>query len=155
MDKRSLKLLSCFIVNEAKVPTKKKLQLLESIKVASEKELLNFLKVNEALLQEIRPKFKTAMSLSTGGSLGWAIYRKIRAKHDICTKKCGTYELNTVRRQVCMLRCNINETQMMINALKGRHGEESRMHKLQARVEKMKNDLREYEARAKARGTEY
>ena len=157
MDKKSLKLLSCFIVNEAKISDAKKLQLIESIKDANEKELVDFLKLNEELLHEIRPKTKTYFSLAGGPTSGpvGLLYRKIRSMFDVCTKKCGTYEINSVRRQVCMVRCNISETNALLNSLKGRAGEEVRVHKLQAKLEKLKNNLREYEARAKAGGTEY
>jgi hypothetical protein len=158
MDKRSLKLLSCLIVNEAKITDERKIKLVESIKNADEKELINFLKLNEELLHEIRPKTKTLMS--TSAAIGyqapiWALYRKIRSKTDACTKKCGTYELNTVRRQVCMLRCKISETELMIGALKNNPKEAARVRSLKNKVEKLKTNLHEYEARAKARDTEY
>lgn len=155
MDKRSLKLLSYLIVNEAKITSERKTELIEAIKTADEKELVSFIKLNEELLHEIRPKTKTYFSMSATGTPGWLLYRKIREKHDVCTKKCGTYEINSVRRQVCMLRCNIGETEMMIRALKNNPKEADRVRNLENKVGKLKRDLQEYEARAKARGTEY
>ena len=50
--------------------------------------------------------------------LPWAIYRTIRAKYDSCTKKCGTYELNTTRRQYCMSLCKENKAQMEYQKIK-------------------------------------
>lgn len=158
MDKRSLKLLSYLIVNEAKVTSERKTELIEAIKTADEKELVNFIKLNEELLHEIRPKTKTFFS--NAGAMGytfpiWAIYRKMKAKKDACTKKCGTYELNTIRRQVCMIRCNISSTQSMIGVLKKTKGNEEKIAKLQTKLVALQGKLRDYMAHGKKRGAEY
>ena len=158
MDKRSLKLLSCLIVNEAKITNERKIQLVESIKNANEKELIKFLKLNEELLHEIHPKTKTFMSL-TGGPTSPSpvglLYRKIRSMFDVCTKKCGTYEINSIRRQVCMVRCNIASTQAQINALKKTPGGEGKVAKLQSKLTSLQGKLQEYMAHGQKRGTEY
>lgn len=157
MDKRSLKLLSCLIVNEAKITDERKTQLVESIKNADEKELVNFLKLNEELLHEIRPKTKTLMSLAGGPISGptGLLYRKIRSMFDVCTKKCGTYEINSIRRQVCMVRCNIASTQAQLNSLKKVPGSEGKISKLQSKLAALQGKLQQYSAHGQKRGTEY
>lgn len=42
----------------------------------------------------------------------WMLYRKIRSIYDDCTKKCGKYELNTSRRQHCMVKCKAGRTKI-------------------------------------------
>ena len=65
---------------------------------------------------------KTTMSRIGTGSVGGApamavagilfgSYRKIRSAFDGCTKKCGTFELNTARRQHCMIKCKVAKLQ--------------------------------------------
>lgn len=56
-------------------------------------------------------------SLALGAGI-WALYRAIRAKYDVCTKKCGTFEINTARRQHCMAKCKIGKVQKELDAAK-------------------------------------
>lgn len=90
---------------------------------------------------------KTAQGAAAGGAVGgakgavlgaalgagvgasgialWALYRKIRSKFDECTKKCGTYELNTARRQFCMARCKVAKLEQQLNvAIKAKNEKE-------------------------------
>jgi len=39
------------------------------------------------------------------GLVGWPIYRAIRSAFDECSRKCGTFHINTPTRQRCMLKC--------------------------------------------------
>jgi hypothetical protein len=61
---------------------------------------------------------KTMFSIM-GTSIGpfWNAYRAIRAKFDECTPKCGTHQLNTVRRQFCMLKCKKGIIQQEISLI--------------------------------------
>jgi len=40
-----------------------------------------------------------------GSALAVAGYREIRSWFDSCTKTCGTFAVNTPKRQLCMLKC--------------------------------------------------
>jgi hypothetical protein len=40
--------------------------------------------------------------------LGFASYRVIRALFDKCTKHCGVFNVNTLRRQVCYSKCKLD-----------------------------------------------
>ena len=56
---------------------------------------------------------KTTSSLAAAGGYAnpaWLAYRAVRGAYDICTKKCGKYELNTTRRQHCMAQCKAKKT---------------------------------------------
>ena len=60
-----------------------------------------------------------AAPAAAGAAIGagiWALYRAIRGKYDKCTKRCGTFEINTARRQHCMAKCKIEKTQAELNA---------------------------------------
>ena len=59
--------------------------------------------VSEGRIRTLRKSAVSNSGLTTGPL--WAAYRKIRSMTDSCTKKCGTYELNTVRRQACYAKC--------------------------------------------------
>lgn len=50
------------------------------------------------------------------GATVWVLYRAIRAKYDKCTKGCGTFELNTARRQFCMAKCKVGKVEAQLNA---------------------------------------
>jgi hypothetical protein len=39
------------------------------------------------------------------GAAAIAGYREIRSWFDKCTKQCGTFQVNTPKRQLCMLKC--------------------------------------------------
>lgn len=68
MNKKSLKLLSCIIINEAKISTERKIKLVEAVREANEKELISFIRENKQILQEIRPKTKSYFSIA--GAMG-------------------------------------------------------------------------------------
>lgn len=172
MDKKSLKLLSGLIVNEAKISDSRKLKFMKEIENASEKELINFLKVNEALLQEIRPKWKTAMSAypvaDAGVSLGmgnvsaaaagagaWVAYRAIRAHFNDCTKKCGTFNLNTPKRQACLFRCQVEKTNKAIALMKKNKVDPAKIAKMEAKLKKLQKAVKEYIAYGNERGKKY
>jgi hypothetical protein len=45
-----------------------------------------------------------------GAALGvasWGAYRAVRAALDHCTRLCGTFKLNTPKRQACMAKCKL------------------------------------------------
>lgn len=75
-----------------------------------------------------------------GGGLNpfWLLYRKIRSKLDACTKRCGTYELNTTRRQHCMLKCKLDSAKAQLAAAK-KSGDEGQIKKAQANLAKTQN----------------
>jgi hypothetical protein len=84
---------------------------------------------------------KSAMSLkgAAGGSVLWATYRKIRSVFDNCTSRCGKYELNTSRRQHCMIKCRVDKYKAKLSAAQKANNK--------AEIEKVNRSL------AKARAT--
>jgi hypothetical protein len=54
-------------------------------------------------VRNLRKSYMTQVGAATGPL--WAGYRALRSAFDACTKKCGTFELNTTRRQACMAKC--------------------------------------------------
>lgn len=172
-NKIGLKYLSGSIVYESKRLTPgSKIQLLNFIKEADEHQLMSFLldhkldKIADPLaakilekrfensmyadyLHEIMPKLKTYASQAGMGAYlaPWLVYRKVRSMYDECTKKCGTYEINSIRRQVCMVKCNIRRTELLIKGNVDVEKNKLKLHKLQGK-------LKEYEAQFKKRGAE-
>lgn len=52
----------------------------------------------------------------------YAAYRYIRSIFDECTKKCGTLNINTSKRQLCMLECKKKSLEKRIDAAR-KHGD--------------------------------
>jgi hypothetical protein len=133
-----LKLLAGFMVYESKISKAAKLQLLNFISEASEPQVKSFILdgkitsldrqaekvVNERFIVSeaggrVAKLRKTYMGM-VGASFTplWAAYRKIRSLYDVCTKKCGTFEYNTSRRQHCMIKCKVAKYQGNLAAAK-------------------------------------
>ena len=193
MDKKELQISSMYIVSESHKSKLAKLQLLNFIMEASEHQLMAFIlddqiisidelgeQIVEArfkasnIMQEIRPKTKTYFSTTgmlglTGvdGAIIWAAYRKIRSSYDVCTRQCGKFELNTVRRQYCMAKCKVVKIQGKLGVLKssvlakGKNPEKFRasktkeIAKAQKNLLKAMNNVKKYEAHASKRSTKY
>jgi len=140
MDKQ-LRLMAAQIVVESKLSKAAKIQMLNFIKEdasdAQIKALLmdgKIVKLDEQAEEIVNERFnvseaggrvaklrKTYMSQvgnATGTPLLWAAYRKLRSLHDTCTKRCGTYELNTTRRQHCMIKCKVAKLEGQLAAAK-------------------------------------
>jgi multidrug resistance efflux pump len=76
----------------------------------------------------------------SGGGLNvfWLAYRTIRAQFDKCTKRCGAYELNTSRRQHCMIKCKEAKARAELAAAKKANDEK--------RIKKAAKDLQKVQA---------
>jgi hypothetical protein len=137
MDKKDLQLFAGAVVTESKLPKQSKLQMLEWIKnEASKVDLMGFLmdgrirRIDEDSKQVVIDRFKiseaggkvaqlrkTAMTRwGAGAIVPWALYRAIRSQFDKCTRKCGTLELNTARRQHCMWQCKVDKLKKELQA---------------------------------------
>jgi len=81
----------------------------------------------------------------------YVIYRKIRSLSDVCTKKCGTYELNTARRQHCMIKCKITKIQAELAAAK-KNGSAHDLAKLRLKLSKAQIELKKSVHSFKSRG---
>lgn len=180
MNVNNLKFLAGTVVYKSgKLSEASKIQLLNFIKEADSHQIMALLldrkimkldetakailedrfensKYNE-IINEIAPKTKTYLSLTGAGFYGlpFIIYRKIRSLHDACTKKCGTYEFNTIRRQVCLVRCNIAEKELILAQLRKTNASPDKITKVETQIKKLSRKLKEYDAHAKKRGTKY
>ena len=157
MDK-GFRLLAAEIVVSSKLPTSVKRQFVNFIKEADSdaqvKALLmdgEIYKLDEEAEELINQRWevseaggrvaklrKTYMSQAgSGGGLNvfWLAYRKIRSLYDNCTKKCGTYELNTSRRQHCMIKCKVAKAKAELAAAK-KAGKGDKIAKAQADLNK-------------------
>lgn len=176
MTKKELQIFAGLIVTESRLPKQAKLQMLEWIQhEASKVDLMGFLMdgriqhFNEDVEQVVIDRFlvseaggrvaklrKSAMSVAGGTAyLGvpYLIYRTIRANFDKCTKKCGTYELNTSRRQHCMIKCKVAKLTGELNAaMKAKDTE--KVAKLKAKLGKAKIELANSIKSFKDRGTD-
>ena len=173
MNKKDLQVFSMYIVSESKSSKLAKLQLLNFVMEASEHQLMAFIldgqiiKTDEIDNQIIEDRFKvyeaggriaklrkTASSDTGQGSLvGWVVYRKIRSMFDTCTKRCGTYENNTTRRQHCMIKCKVGRYHAEYNAAKQANNR-TEMDKAKARLLKAQATLNKSIASFKSRGAE-
>jgi hypothetical protein len=163
MDKE-LRVFAGQIVVESKMSKAAKLQMLNFIKEeatdAQIKALLmdgKIVKLDEQAEEIVNDRFenheineaggrvaklrKTYMSQAgSGGGLNvfWLAYRTIRAQFDKCTKRCGAYELNTSRRQHCMIKCKEAKARAELAAAKKANDEK--------RIKKAAKDLQKVQA---------
>lgn len=172
MDKQ-LRIIAGAIVTESKLSKGAKLQLLNFIqKEATELQIKALLldgkiltKIDEQTEQIIEDRFKiseaggrvaklrkTTSSVYSFGPL-WAVYRKIRSAFDICTKKCGTYEINTSRRQHCMIKCKVAKLQAQLAAAKTAKNQKE-ISKLTVSLKKAQDTLTKSTKSFKSRGAE-
>jgi len=138
MDKQ-IRLLAGQIVVESKMSAAAKLQLLNFIKEeatdAQIKALLmdgKIVQLDEQAEEIVNDRFevseaggrvaklrKSYMGMAGAGgglNLYWVAYRAIRGQFDKCTKQCGTFEVNTSRRQHCMIKCKVGKFQKELAA---------------------------------------
>ena len=86
------------------------------------------------------------------GPVLWGIYRKIRSKYDKCTKHCGTFELNTARRQLCMAKCKVSELKEKLKAAE-KSKNNSELEKIKSKLHKAEYTLHRYEENFRSRGS--
>ena len=169
MDKQ-LRLIAGTIVVESKLSSSAKLQLLNFIKeeasdaqikaLLMDGEIQNLDEQAEQIveqrweLSEVGGKIaQTRKSLFSrmGAPLKvppvaaiWALYRVIRGQFDVCTKRCGTFELNTARRQHCLAKCKVVKAQAELNAvMKSKNPKQ--IQSKRASLEKANERLRRYQ----------
>ena len=53
-----------------------------------------------------------------GSLIGFISYRVIRALFDKCTKHCGVFNVNTLRRQVCYSKCKLDTYKKVLTGQK-------------------------------------
>lgn len=134
LTENELKLYCLNIVADSKLSKLAKLQMLNFIKEASEVQLKalvldgKIVTIDEQSEKIINDRFNNLLEVQAGAiarsfltlwgfrisPLLFAAYRKIRSNFDVCTKKCGTYELNTKRRQYCMAKCKLEKAMKTI-----------------------------------------
>jgi len=128
----------------------KYVKLREKVEKMTEDEAFQF-------LSEIRPITKTAMSVAGIGigPINYVIYRAVRAAVDKCSGACGTFALNTPKRQICMAKCNVVAlTSQIGNAKKSISrckGDKSCIHS----VNKLVSDLEQKISKAKEKYASY
>jgi adenylosuccinate lyase len=121
------------------------------------------------ILEDIAPERKTAMSglgtavsasgstlgLSVGGwsaPIAYAIYRAVRGKFDECSKACGTYAINTPKRQICMAKCNLMKNQEIYDSLVKHKAPKYRIDQAKEKLIISKKKYEEYAQYAKLTG---
>jgi len=114
----------------------------------------NYQEVIEATWAKTKTYLSTAGALGTNVSGVWAIYRMIRAKFDKCTKQCGKFEINSVRRQYCMAKCKKDRYAAELEAAK-KAKDPKKIEKAQKQLMKAEKKVKDYEKHAKKRGTKY
>ncbi len=165
MKKSELKIMAmetCFLSD---LSSKDKKKHLDYIKEADTYQCIGYIldgkfyNLNEMGKQELKKRFikeqtarKTAHSVvgAAAGTLGgvFAGYRVLKAMFDQCTRACGVFGLNTVKRQYCMLNCKIrvkqreiSEVQKMMSQCNQTGNPEKCKQGLMKKMEKAKNQL--------------
>lgn len=154
MDK-NLRLIAGQIVVESKMSKFAKIQLLNFIKEEATdtqiKALLmdgKIVKLDEQAEQIVNERFelleaggRIAQMRKTGSSLAgvaagmgafWGMYRLIRGALSKCTRKCGTLQLNTARRQTCLYKCKLDAAKAKLDALVKTKADENKLSKAKA-----------------------
>jgi hypothetical protein len=175
MDKE-LRIIAAEIIVSSKLTKSSKLQLLNFIKEdasdAQVKALLmdgEIVNLDEQGEQIVNDRFevseaggrvaklrKTYMSQAgSGGGLNplWLAYRKIRSIRDECTRRCGKYELNTSRRQHCLIKCKVDRAKARHEAAK-KADNKSEIVKTAAELNKAEALLKKSVASFQSRGAD-
>lgn len=85
----------------------------------------------------IKKKAET-IAMVGSGLAAYGVYRYVRSFLDKCTKRCGTYSMNTPKRQLCMLSCKSGSLRKKIELL------ENNKRKLE-KLEKTKRNIKTLE----------
>ena len=138
MDKQ-LRIIAGEIVVESKLSTSVKVHMLQFIqKEATDAQIKvlfmdgKIVKLDEQAEQVVNDRFDVSETggrvaklrksyMGNAGSIGglnpyWLAYRTVRSQFDKCTKSCGSYEINTSRRQHCMILCKLKKAQGEVSA---------------------------------------
>lgn len=173
MDKRELQLVSMALIEESNKSKLSKLQLLNFIMEASELQLKSFIldekivtidehceeiitnrfKISEAGGRVAKLRKSYSSTTGVGFPVMWALYRKIRSIYDQCTRRCGKYEVNTSRRQHCMLKCKVDRYSAQVSAAK-KAGNDKEAQKAEGKLLKAQAALKKSIASFKSRGAE-
>ena len=177
MDTKELRIMAAYIIVDSDLSKVAKLQMIKFIKNEATDSQVKVLLMDGKIVQlddqaeeivndrfsaseaggRVATMRKTAMSRAgtAGIDIGplWLLYRKIRSKYDVCTKRCGTYELNTARRQNCMLKCKVEKLAANVAAsIKEKNETEIAKNKLA--LAKAKEALQKSIASFKQRGSQ-
>ena len=140
MDKQ-LRLITAEMILSSDLPKQAKIQMLNFVKEeatdAQVKALLmdgKIIPLDEISEEVVNARFELSEAggkiaqmrksymtqAGSGGGLNpmWIAYRAVRGAFDKCTQKCGTLELNTARRQHCMIQCKAAKAQGELTAAK-------------------------------------
>jgi len=175
MTNNMIRILAGSIIVKSKLHKEAKTQLLNFIqKEASIEQVMvlildgRIVQLDEQTSEIVRDRFKVNEAggrISTmrktyatqyGSSLGvvpWVLYRKIRSKFDECTKRCGTYELNTARRQVCMSKCKVDKLKAELSALRKAKVDPTKINKKKIQLLKAEETFKKYLETFKKRGS--
>ena len=102
---------------------------------------------------KLRKSYMGQAGSGSGLNVFWVAYRAIRAKFDKCTKTCGKYEVNTSRRQHCMILCKLKKAQGELAAAQ-KLGDAKKIAKSKAAVVKAANTAKKSVASFTKRGAE-
>jgi len=173
---KELQLIAASVVSESELSKGAKLQLIKFIQYeATDVQVKAILldgkiltNIDEQTAEIINDRFavseaggrvaklrKTSMGMLgvNAGSVLWLAYRKIRSMKDACTKKCGTYEYNTSRRQHCIIQCRVAEAKAKLAAAQ-KAKNDSEVKKMKAKLAKANETLRKSTASFKSRGAQ-
>lgn len=74
---------------------------------------------------------------------GYAAYRVIRGMFDKCTGKCGTLEINTTKRQLCLLNCKKMSLEKQLEIAR-KHNDVEKSKKFTETLNKVNNKIIQY-----------
>ena len=165
MKKSTLKIMSYLIINESTNDEIERNELFKLLKNSNKNELIDFINENRYILNElILPKTQTTMSVVGMGVSGrmphkglpvWLFYKMVRSFFDKCMKRCGIFDINSIRRQVCIVRCRIDKYEKLLNIAQQNEQSSSKINNLQKKVNKFRKKLIDYQRFGERRGTSY
>ena len=147
-----------FIQNEATIPQVKVLLMdgeIVSLDAQGEEIVNARFALSEAggRIAKLRKTYMSGVGGAGGISPLWALYRKIRSLNDNCTRRCGTFETNTTRRQHCMIKCKVEKFEARLSAAK-KSKNTTEIEKSESSLMKAKAEYMKSKASFKSRGAE-
>lgn len=112
-------------------------------------------KVSEAggRVAKLRKSYMTQYGSGGGVNPAWLLYRAARAQFDKCTRQCGTFELNTSRRQHCLIKCKVQKLQKELQAAK-KAKDEKKAKQVQSQLAKAQQTLKKSQQSFAKRGVQ-
>jgi hypothetical protein len=145
MYKKQLKNMVQELVSEGIFQFKEYSEIMKNIEIITEEDA-------KKIVEDYAPKRKTVSSVIGAVysvPVPYIVYKLIRAAFNKCNSACGTFALNTPKRQICTAKCNVIRLEKILAIQKKNKVDSS---DTEEKLSKWKNILSKYQSYAVSTG---